>query len=276
MARTFAMRVYAASYGVLTLAFAYILGFVLLPAMNSSPDVAAFVPVLGVFLALFVLCGVLAAFLPSAPRRRWFWLVALLPAILFLLMNAPYLPYSASHPADNAFPATVPLLLWTVVLVVAGFTAFREVGAPRAAEPGGAASSPGTGAPGGRARWAIAILVGLTVGVSGTGSLVLAQGGGGTTLAAAPTTSATLVAEGTKYLTTSYRMTSSGVLGLFVENRDATAHSFDIDALNIHVAIPANATVVVAIKPGNAGALDFYCSIPGHREAGMAGTIQVD
>jgi uncharacterized cupredoxin-like copper-binding protein len=65
------------------------------------------------------------------------------------------------------------------------------------------------------------------------------------------------------------------VLGLFVENRDTISHSFDIDALDIHVQIPANATVAVAIKPTQAGPLKFYCAVGGHEAAGMAGTIDV-
>ena len=35
-------------------------------------------------------------------------------------------------------------------------------------------------------------------------------------------------------------------------------------------------TVAVAITQTGPGALEFYCSIPGHREAGMVGTIAVE
>jgi uncharacterized cupredoxin-like copper-binding protein len=70
-------------------------------------------------------------------------------------------------------------------------------------------------------------------------------------------------------------MGSSDVLGLFVEKRDSHAHSFDVDALNLHVQVPANSTVAFSIKPTGSGPLAFYCAIPGHREAGMAGTIDV-
>jgi plastocyanin len=93
--------------------------------------------------------------------------------------------------------------------------------------------------------------------------------------AATPTTTASLVAESTKFAPTTYTMGAADVLGLFVENRDSFAHSFDIDALNIHVQLPANSTVAIAIKPTGAGTLEFYCAIPGHKEAGMDGTISV-
>jgi uncharacterized cupredoxin-like copper-binding protein len=274
------MRLYAASYGVLTLSFAYLLFFVLLPGAAADPTLASFVPILAVFLALFAICGALAGYLPSAPRRRKFWLIALLPAVAFLAMNAPYLPYAATHPTDNAFPGTFPLIVWSVVVVIAGVTAFREIGAARAA-----AARTGTGTDAGmlggpvRARmiWAVAILAGITLGAAVTGYIAASQGGGSgsAALTSAPTTSETLVAQGTRYLTTKYTLTSGDVLGLFVENKDSTAHSFDIDALGIHLQVPANSTIAVAVKPTGPGPLTFYCAIPGHREAGMVGTIDV-
>ena len=265
MARTFAMRVYAGAYWVLTLSFTYLLVAVLMPAASGDSKLAAAIPVLVVFLGLFIVAAAAATFLPSAPRRSRFWLVALIPNLLFLAMNGPYLPFSVTHPSDPAFPGAVPLVLGSLVLVIAGITAFREVRAGAAAAWGG----PG-------ARWAIGILAGLSLGASVTGYVGAVQGGhGGTALASAPTTGVTLVAEGTKYHTTSYTMTSSDVLGVFVINRDAFAHSFDIDALDIHVQVPAGATVAVAVKPTSTGSLEFYCAIPGHRQAGMVGPIDV-
>jgi hypothetical protein len=264
MSRTFAMRVYAASYAVLALSFAYILGFALLPAAATEPSLGAIIPILAGFLVVFIACAALAAFWRSAPSRPRFWIVALVPAVLFLLMNAPYLPSAVSHPADSSFPGTIVLVTWSVILLIAGIRAYRDARARTLATAGG---SP-------RAVWAVGIVAGLTLGAAVTG-YVGAHQGGGATLSDAPTATATLVAQGTKYLTTSYETSASGVLGLFVENRDAAGHSFDIDSLNIHVTVPANATIAVAIKPTGAGTLAFYCSIPGHREAGMAGTITV-
>lgn len=264
MARTFAMRVYAGTYWVLTLSFLYILVAVLLPAVSEDPALGAVVPVLFVFLGLFVVAATAATFLPAAPRRAWFWLIALLPDLGFFAMNGPYLPYAFTHPADSAFPGTVPLIVGSVVLVLTGIAAFREIRSGHASSWGGA-----------RARWAVALVTGVTMGAAVTGYVGAGQGAGGAALTTAPTTGATLVAEGTKFLTTSYSITSSDVLGLFVENRDSSAHSFDVDALDLHVQVPAGATVAVAIKPTKAGSIEFYCAIPGHREAGMAGTIDV-
>ncbi len=264
MTRTFAMKVYAATYWLLAVLFVYILAVLILPALDESPETKAFLPLILAFLVLFVIGAGLSTFLRSAPRRRWLWIGLLIPPVLFLLMNAPFIPYPLTHPADIAFTAILPLVVATIVLVVAGITAYREAGDPATPSRSGA-----------RARWAVAIVAGATAGAFATGYLAANSTGAGAAIAAAPTTTGALVAEGTKFLTTSYSMTSSDVLGLFVQNNDSFAHSFDIDALNLHVQVPANATVALAVKPTAAGTLEFYCAIPGHREAGMLGTIDV-
>jgi DNA-binding CsgD family transcriptional regulator len=141
VARTFAMRVYAATYWVLTLSFLYILVAVLAPAVSEDPSLAAVIPVLVVFLGLFVAAAAAATFLPSAPRRAWFWPIALIPDLGFFAMNGPYLPYAFSHPADSAFPGTVPLVVGSVILVLTGIAAFREVRSGRPSAWGSARAS---------------------------------------------------------------------------------------------------------------------------------------
>ena len=264
MTRTFAMKVYAGTYWLLSLLFVYILVVLVLPAIATGPEAAPFVVLIVGFLALFVLGAALSTFWPSAPRRGALWLLLLIVPVLFLLLNAPFLVFPLTHPSDIGFTAILPLLVGTIVLVWSGVVAFRE--ARSGSMPAGASW---------RARIAIAVVAGATAGAFATGVLAAKGGGGSGTVAGAPTVTNTLTAENTKYLTTSYSMGSSDVLGLFVENKDGFAHSFDIDALNIHVQIPANSTVAVAIKPASASPLEFYCAVPGHRDAGMAGIIQV-
>jgi plastocyanin len=154
------------------------------------------------------------------------------------------------------------MVVATLVLVVAGALAFREARDPARAS-------------GSRTRFVASLVGAILLGAVATGALAGAAGAGASQLAASPTTTATLVAAETKFVTTSYSMSSSDVLGLFVENRDSISHSFDIDALDIHVQLPAKSTVAVAIKPTQAGPLEFYCAIGGHKAAGMDGTIDV-
>lgn len=265
MTRTFAMKVYAASYWLLAALFVYVLVVLVLPQLAEHPDeVGAFLPLIVGFLALFVIGAAIATFWRSARRRGWVWLALLIPPVLFLLMNAPSIPYSLTHPADEGFASIVTLVVATIVLVWAGVMAFREVRAGSIVEGAGR-----------RQVLAVSIVVGITIGALATGILAARAGGGTGSVAAAPTTSETLVAEGTDYLTATYSIGSSDVMGLFVENRDSFGHSFDIDALNIHVQVPANSTVALSIKPTGAGPLEFYCAIPGHKQAGMTGTIDV-
>jgi nitrite reductase (NO-forming) len=65
-----------------------------------------------------------------------------------------------------------------------------------------------------------------------------------------------------------------GPVTVRITNLDAFPHDFTIDELGVKVALGANETVEATFdaKPG---IYTFYCSIPGHREAGMEGTLTV-
>jgi uncharacterized cupredoxin-like copper-binding protein/mono/diheme cytochrome c family protein len=57
-------------------------------------------------------------------------------------------------------------------------------------------------------------------------------------------------------------------------NQGAAPHTFSIDALKISVDLPPGETksVVVNAPPGT---YEYYCDVPGHKEAGMVGTLTV-
>jgi uncharacterized cupredoxin-like copper-binding protein len=57
-------------------------------------------------------------------------------------------------------------------------------------------------------------------------------------------------------------------------NEGAAPHNFSIDALDIDVDIAPGATEQVVIN-APAGEYEFYCNVPGHKEAGMVGTLIV-
>ncbi len=65
-----------------------------------------------------------------------------------------------------------------------------------------------------------------------------------------------------------------GQVRLTIHNLDAFGHDLTIDELGVKVTLDANATVTTAFD-AKAGVYTFYCSIPGHREAGMQGTLTV-
>jgi uncharacterized cupredoxin-like copper-binding protein len=57
-------------------------------------------------------------------------------------------------------------------------------------------------------------------------------------------------------------------------NEGVTAHNFSIDALNVSVDIAPGATEEVVIN-APAGTYEYYCNVPGHKAAGMVGTLTV-
>lgn len=64
-------------------------------------------------------------------------------------------------------------------------------------------------------------------------------------------------------------------LSLQLDNDDFVGHSFDVDALDIHVPVDVNSSVAAVIEGLPAGRYEFYCGVPGHREAGMVGELVV-
>jgi plastocyanin/mono/diheme cytochrome c family protein len=66
----------------------------------------------------------------------------------------------------------------------------------------------------------------------------------------------------------------SGPQTIQITNSGASPHDFTIDALGVHVELPPGETEEVPID-ADAGTYEFYCSVPGHKEAGMVGTLTV-
>lgn len=52
-------------------------------------------------------------------------------------------------------------------------------------------------------------------------------------------------------------------------------HDFTIDGLDAHVAAEAGMTAIGGFRADKPGRYTFYCSVDGHREAGMEGTLDV-
>ena len=57
-------------------------------------------------------------------------------------------------------------------------------------------------------------------------------------------------------------------------NEGVTLHNFSIDELGISVDIDPGATQETVIN-ATAGTYEYYCNVPGHKEAGMRGTLTV-
>ena len=66
----------------------------------------------------------------------------------------------------------------------------------------------------------------------------------------------------------------SGQVTLAVTNQDLFWHTVTIDQLHVNVAIPIGGHRDIHFSAPS-GTYTFYCAIPGHRQAGMVGTITV-
>jgi uncharacterized cupredoxin-like copper-binding protein len=67
----------------------------------------------------------------------------------------------------------------------------------------------------------------------------------------------------------------AGKVKFVLPNEGAAEHDFSIDDLGIQVNMPAGATQTLeADLP--AGTYEYYCNIPGHKDAGMIGTLVVE
>jgi len=61
-----------------------------------------------------------------------------------------------------------------------------------------------------------------------------------------------------------------------LDNTGALEHSFLVDELSVDSGVVAGGSKkVVSFTPSAAGTYTFYCSIPGHKDGGMTGTLTV-
>jgi uncharacterized cupredoxin-like copper-binding protein len=69
---------------------------------------------------------------------------------------------------------------------------------------------------------------------------------------------------------------SAGATEIIIDNTGGMVeHDFNLDDFDVEIyADPGD--VVSEVVTLEAGTYDFYCSIPGHREAGMEGTLTVN
>jgi uncharacterized cupredoxin-like copper-binding protein len=62
---------------------------------------------------------------------------------------------------------------------------------------------------------------------------------------------------------------------LTLANKGTIEHDLTIDSLAIKLVAPAGQSQAVTTDALAAGTYEFYCSIPGHKDAGMTGTLTV-
>lgn len=215
---------------------------------------------LSIILALnLVVAGVVAS------RWRWAPLLAVLWCIVAVIPGLEPYTYNLTHPSETGkFIGTLMGLSLLLVTVVAGV----------AATISGERQVQGDGAP----RWLRSFLVGMAAFVFGASLVAIipppdaTAGVSAEALAQLPKLGASHDLFDQKEL----RAKTGEVVALRLENNDAIGHYFDIDELNVHVAMPSGKPAIAIFKPTTPGTYTFYCRVPGHREAGMVGTLIVE
>jgi uncharacterized cupredoxin-like copper-binding protein len=237
-----------------------LVGNVLVFTVLQALILRTLIPELAIILALTLLiAGV------CATRWRWAPLLVILWVVLSVIPGLEPYTYDLTHPAETGtFVATLLGLGLLLVAVVAGVAEmiyrYRRVEERRAP------------------RWLNGFMIGLATFVLGA-SLVAAippadatAGVSADALARLPA----LVSGRNTFDHAELRARVGETVALRLENTDTQVHYFDIDAFDVHTPMPTGTPALALFMPTAPGTYTFYCSIPGHTEAGMKGTLIVE
>lgn len=64
-------------------------------------------------------------------------------------------------------------------------------------------------------------------------------------------------------------------VNLVFENEGQMLHDFTVPALGVHVQAGPGQSATAGLRVGEPGTYEYLCSVPGHAEAGMRGTLTV-
>jgi uncharacterized cupredoxin-like copper-binding protein len=137
------------------------------------------------------------------------------------------------------------------------------------ATPGAAASPAAT-----PVSEAAATAEGAATPVAGSATAAAEEAPAGETPAAAATGPVTVVSHDIFFDPKELTIPADTDVMVSLPNEGVTLHNFSIDALNIDVDIQPGATEEVVIN-APAGTYEYYCNVPGHKAAGMVGTLTV-
>lgn len=84
-----------------------------------------------------------------------------------------------------------------------------------------------------------------------------------------------VTAEGTAFDPEQIRIAPDEDVAIVLTSADGE-HDFTIDELDAHVAVGPGDTATGGVKADEPGRYEFYCSVPGHRSAGMEGVLFVE
>jgi uncharacterized cupredoxin-like copper-binding protein len=86
----------------------------------------------------------------------------------------------------------------------------------------------------------------------------------------------TVVAKEFSYTPSRITVKAGQPVQVVLDNKGVLEHDFVLDRFRVKMgAIQPGKTGTVTFTPNAKGTFEFYCSIPGHKEAGMKGTLVV-
>lgn len=223
---------------------------------------------------IFGIPALIFAALIGGVRRRWVPVLGAIYWVMFLAANAPYMAHDLRHPEIfTNFAVSIVLMIPALVGMAAGIGAvIQNYRASRGGSLAGENTRPGL------PRW---FTVGLTAlaGVSLGAIAVAGAAPAGASAGVSPEAMASLpalTAANHHFGTSELHAQVGETVALRLENDDSAGHSFDIDELGVHVSMPPGEPALALFKASAPGTYTFYCGVPGHREAGMVGTLVVE
>ena len=205
--------------------------------------------------------------------RGWKWAIVAVTLVQALLIGGilPFFLESFARPGE----LRQWLLNTTYLLVGTGAILFGTIAAAESfgrSAPAGFRAERGVSWQGALA----AVLAASWIGMMAVAAAASSAGGGQGSHPGVADGVISLPMHGVRFLHDPLRITAGARIAVVLVNRDAFEHSFDVDSLGIHVAVPALSTGMAFLPPQRPGRIPFYCRVAGHTEAGMTGTIVVE
>jgi uncharacterized cupredoxin-like copper-binding protein len=88
--------------------------------------------------------------------------------------------------------------------------------------------------------------------------------------------STTIETPGMSYDPDSFTISAGEDHEVTIDNTDGQLHTFTIDELDVDVEVAGGESETTTLNVPDAGEYTFYCTVPGHREAGQEGTLTVE
>lgn len=97
----------------------------------------------------------------------------------------------------------------------------------------------------------------------------------GLSVSCTPANQVTIRTQSMRFQQTEIQVEVGQPVTLQLINKDGYTHAFDLDELDLHTPLSANGEATLTFTAEQPGRYAFYCGLPGHREAGMSGTLVV-